>query len=196
MQGIPGQDDFYRVAGGDNRALVIRGTAAPVVSELASNAVPKAESYTDGVPGVEYLTVRQAAERIQGTRGRPAVVLLYGIRNEQTLSQFPEIVRTARACRERGIAFLAFHTDRVPQAVERLPSLLREHTAPFPAVQIYRWRPGMLSGTMEPLGIEVGTSWRNPLVAVLDAQGAVLWQSQGVTDWAAVEEVAARVADH
>jgi uncharacterized protein len=196
MLGIPGQDDFYRVAGGDNRALVIRGTAAPVESELAFNAVPKAESYTDGVPGVEYLTVRQAAERIQGTRGRPAVVLLYGTRNEQTLSQFPEIVRIARACGERGIAFLAFHTDPVPQAVERLPSLLRKHTAPFPAVQIYRWRPGLLDGTMAPLGIEVGTTWSNPLVAVLDAQGAVRWQSQGVTDWAAVEAVAARVADH
>ena len=196
MLGIPGADDFYRVAGGDNRALVIRGTAAPVESELASKAVPKAESYTDGVPGVEYLTVRQAAERIQGTRGRPAVVLLYGTGNEQTRGQFPEIVRTARACRERGVAFLAFHTDPRPQAVEGLPSLLRKQTAPFPAVQIYRWRPGLLAGTLAPLGIEVGASWLPPLVAVLDAQGAVLWQSQGVTDWAAVEAVAARVAEH
>jgi hypothetical protein len=195
MQGIPGQDDFYRVAGGDNRALVIRGTATPVESELSSNATPKAESYTDGVPGVEYLTVRQAAERIQGTKGRPAVVLLYNIRNQQTLSQFSEIVRTAQACRERGIAFLAFHTDPVPQAVERLPNLLRERTAPFPAVQIYRWRPGLLDGTLGPLGIEVGTTWLNPLVAVVDAEGQVVWQSQGVTDWATVEGVAARVAD-
>jgi hypothetical protein len=196
MLGIPGADDFYRVAGGDNRALVIRGTAAPVESELASKAVPKAESYTDGVPGVEYLTVRQAAERIQGARGRPAVVLLYGTGNEQTRGQFSEIVRTARTCRERGVAFLAFHTDPRPQAVEGLPSLLRKHTAPFPAVQIYRWRPGLLAGTLAPLGIEVGASWLPPLVAVLDAQGAVLWQSQGVTDWAAVEAVAARVAEH
>ena len=62
-------------------------------------------------------------------------------------------------------------------------------------MQIYRWRPGLLDGTLAPLGIEVGTSWLPPLVAVLDAHGAVQWQSQGVTDWAAVEAVAARVAD-
>ena len=84
----------------------------------------------------------------------------------------------------------------MPQAVERLPNLLREDSAPFPAVQIYRWRPGLLDGTMAPLGIQVGTTWSNPLVAVLDADGEVLWQSQGVTDWAEVEAVAARAADH
>jgi uncharacterized protein len=189
-----GVDDFYRVAGGDNRALVIRGNAETVESELAPNAVPRAESYTDGVPGVEYLTVRQAAERIQAAKGRPAVVLLYGTWNEQTQGDLPAIVRTARTCRDRGIAFLAFHTDNLPRAVDTLPRLLRQHDAPFPAVQLYRWRSGMLDATMAPLGIQVGRSWSPPLVAVLDGQGAVVWQSQGVTDWAAVEEIAAGVA--
>jgi hypothetical protein len=188
-----GVDDFYRVAGGDNRALVIRGNAAPVESELAPNAVPKAESYTDGVPGVEYITVREAAERIRAGRGRPAVVLLYGTWNDQTQGHLPEIVRTARACRDRGIAFLAFHTDHLPRAMDTLPLLLRQHDAPFPAVQLYRWRSGMLDGSMAPLGIRVGTSWQPPLVAVLDGQGAVVWQSQGVTDWAAVERIAVGV---
>jgi hypothetical protein len=185
-----GERDFYRVAGGDNRALVIRGHASPVESELAPNTVPRAESFTDGVPGVEYLTVRQTAERIQSVRGRPAVVLLYGTWNERTRGHLPEIARTARACRDAGIAFLAFHTDHLHHAVEELPGLLQQHDAPFPAVQLYRWRSGLLDGTMGPLGIRVGTSWRPPLVAVLDAQGAVVWQSQGVSDWAAVERIA------
>jgi hypothetical protein len=189
LPGIP-WDDFYRVAGGDNRALVIRGRAEPAESELAPNARPTAESYTDGVPGVEYPTVRQAAQRIEATRGRRAVVLLYGTGNEQTLGHVADIVKAARTCRDRGITFLAFHTDNHPHVVARLPRLLRQHDAPFPAVQLYRWRSGMLDATMTPLGIQVGTSWKPPLVAVLDARGAVVWQSQDVTDWAAVEEIA------
>jgi hypothetical protein len=187
--------DFYRVAGGDNRALVIRGNARTVESELAPNTVPAAESYTDGVAGVEYLTIRQAAKRIRAAKGAPAVVLLYGTWNEQTQGDLPDIVRAARTCRDHGIAFLAFHTDNLPRAMDTLPLLLRQHDAPFPAVQLYRWRSGMLDGTLAPLGIRVGRSWSPPLVAVLDDQGAVVWQSQGVRDWAAVERIAAGLAD-
>lgn len=191
---MPHTEDFYRVAGGDNRALVIRGNSQAVESELAPRKRSSAESFTDGVPGVEYLTVRQAAARIRGTQGKPAVVLLYGTWNQQTRQQFPEIVRSARACRERGMEFLAFHTDPLPRVVEELPGLLRRHDAPFPAVQLYRWRKGMLKETMEPLGISIGTSWLPPLVAVLDAEGRMVWQAQGVTDWGAVERIVAEVA--
>jgi hypothetical protein len=186
--------DFYRVAGGDNRALVIRGNAETVESELAPNTVPRAESYADGVPGVEYLTVRHAAERIRAAKGRPAVVLLYGTWNDQTKGDLPEITGTARTLRDLGIGFLAFHTDAIPRAVEGLPGLLRQHDAPFPAVQLYRWRSGMLDATLAPLGISIGRSWSPPLVAILDAQGAVVWQAQGVTDWAGVERIAKSMA--
>jgi uncharacterized protein len=190
---IPGTDHFYRVAGGDNRALTIRGTSKNVESEFGSNRITGAESLTDGVPGVEYLTVRRAAERIRGARGRPTVVLLYGIWNEQTQRQLPGIVRVARTCRKRGIDFLAFHTDYLPRAIEALPDTLRKYGAPFPTVQLYRWRSGMLDATMNELGIRVGLSWRPPLVAVLDREGEVVWQAQGVTDWTAVEKTALTV---
>ena len=187
---VPGMDDFYRVAGGDNRALTIRGNSKNVESELGPNRIAGAESLTDGVPGVEYLTVRTAAKRIREAGGRPAVVLLYGIWNEETQRQLPEIVRVGRACRDRGIYFLAFHTDHLPRAIEALPDTLRKYGAPFPTVQLYRWRSGMLDATMDQLGIRVGISWRPPLVAVLDREGEVVWQAQGVTDWAAVEKTA------
>jgi hypothetical protein len=190
---IPGTGDFYRVAGGDNRALQIRGISTPVASELAPRERHPAESYTDGVPGVEYLTVRQAAERIRSAKGRPVVVVLYGTWNQETVREFPDIVRAARGCRDRGIEFLAFHTDPLPQAVERLQALRRQHDAPFPAVQLYRWRSGMLDGSMAPLGIRVGMSWLPPLAAVLDGKGEVVWQSQGVRDWGMVEAIAAGV---
>jgi uncharacterized protein len=187
---LPGIYDFYRVAGGDNRALTIRGSAEPVQSELGPHQTVSAESLTDGVAGVEYLTVRKAAERIRGARGRPAVVLLYGTWNEQTQRHLPEIVRAARACRGQGVEFLAFHTDYLPRAVDTLPMLLRQHAAPFPAVQLYRWRSGMLSATLGEIGIEVGAQWQPPLAAALDRQGRVVWQAQGVTDWGAVATAA------
>ena len=37
-----------------------------------------------------------------------------------------------------------------------------------------QWRPGTLDATMGELGIQVGTSWRTPLVAVLDRDGEVV----------------------
>ena len=190
-----GHGRFLPGRGGDNRALVIQGNAKKVESELDPNERHAAESITDGVPGVEYLTVRKAAERIRAARGRPAVVILYGIWNEETQGQLPEIVRVARACRERGVEFFAFHTDHLPRAVEALPDTLRRYGAPFPVVQLYRWKSGMLAATMDDLGISVGMSWMPPLAAVLDREGEVVWQAQGVSDWAAVEKAALAVAD-
>jgi hypothetical protein len=192
---IPGMmSDFYRVAGGDNRALRVRGTSKTVESELDPYQIPAAESMTDGVPGVEYLTVRMAADRIRAERGRPAVVILYGIHKTLVQQHFPEIVRVTRVWQDRGIDVLAFHTDVSWMAIHHLPDTLRAHGAPFPAVQLYRWKSGMLDASMAELGIEVGMSWGPPLVAVLDREGNVVWQAQSVTDWAEVEEAALAVA--
>ena len=41
----------------------------------------------------------------------------------------------------------------------------------------------MLNSTMGELGILVGRQWRAPIVAVMDGDGDVVWQAQGVTDW-------------
>jgi len=192
---VPGVDDYYRVAGGDNRALAIRGAAGSVVSELDRGADPGVIPSPDALPGVEWLTVREAAERIRGVRGRPSVVLLYGTWNEQTREQFPDIVRVARYCRERGIEFLAFQTDASHRAIADFPEFLRRHDAPFPALQLYRWRSGLLDGTMGELGIHVGGRWQPPLVALLDRDGRVVWQAQGVTDWAAVQAAGSAVGE-
>jgi uncharacterized protein len=189
---VPGVHDFYRVAGGDNRALTIRGNASPVESELERREPAGEQSRPDsgavaGAVAVEYLTVREAADRIRSARGRPAVVLLYGTWNEQTRGQFPEIVRVARSCLEQGVEFLAFQKDASPRAIADFPLLLARHHAPFPPLQLYPWRSGLLGATMGELGIRVGPQWLPPLVAVLDRDGRVVWQAQGVTDWEAVQ---------
>jgi uncharacterized protein len=192
---VPGVDDFYRVAGGDNRALTIRGNASPVESELHRPKPAGARSPPDsGAVAVEYLTVREVAERVRNARGRPAVVVLYGTWNEQTRGQFSEIVRVARSCREQGVEFLAFQKDANPRAVADLPVLLARHRAPFPPLQLHPWRSGLLDATMGELGIRVGRQWRPPLVAVLDRDGRVVRQAQGVTDWEAVQAACRSVA--
>jgi hypothetical protein len=92
------------------------------------------------------------------------------------------------------VEFLAFHTDRNQQAIAELPDILARHDAPFEPVQLYPWRSGLLDATMGALGVRVGMQWRPPLAAVLDADGRVAWQSQGVSDWGAVQDAAGAVA--
>lgn len=33
---------------------------------------------------------------------------------------------------------------------------------------------------MEPLGLRIGTTWRTPLIALMDSDGRVLAQAQGI----------------
>jgi hypothetical protein len=103
-------------------------------------------------------------------------------------------VRLASFCRERGVEFLAFHTDRNARAIAELPDLLARHGAPFEPVQLYPWRPGLLDATMGELGVRVGMQWQPPLAAVLDADGRIAWQAQGVSDWGTVQDAAGAVA--
>jgi hypothetical protein len=185
---VPGVTQYFRVAGGDNRTLPIRGARLPVASELVprSRRPRPVTSSGPALPPLQWITVDTAAARIRTARGRPAVVLLYGTWNDQTLNAMPAIVRAAERCRSAGAEFLAFHTDQGWQAVSELPGLLAAKGAPWPPLQLRQWLSGHLGATMEPLGIRIEKSWRPPFVAVLDRNGLVVWQEQGVTRWDAV----------
>lgn len=183
---VSGTDDFYRVAGGDNRPLVIRGDADAVESELAPRERRQGSLSADTI-AIEHLTVREVADRIRKIRGRPGLVLLYNTRNPDTRAQFADIVRVAEECRSGGIEVLAFHVPEDSSTVAGLGAFLARHPAPFAPLLIYGWRPGLLAATMAGLGIQIGQRWANPLVALLDQSGQVVWQAQGVTDWSAVQ---------
>jgi uncharacterized protein len=178
-------DDFYRIAGGDNRALVIRGDADAVESELDARPLAAADGRSASV-AIEQLTVRQVADRIRQARGRPGLVLLYNSRNPDTRAQFGDLVGVAKKSRSHGVEVLAFHVPENTATVAGLRDFLAGHDAPFPPILIFGWRPGLLSATMGELGIEVGQRWANPLVAVVDRSGRVAWQAQGVADWSGV----------
>ena len=191
---LPGMEAFYRVAGGDNRWLRIRGNAESVESELDAHVMPTARALTDGAPGVEYLTVRTAAQRTRAARGKPAVMLLYDYQTNRSGSDLADIARLATRCRERGVEFLAFDTTLLSEDTARLPDTLRYYGAPFPPAHLYPWKPGLLDATMRELGIQIGEYWDKPLAAVFDRDGKVVWQGQGVSDWAAAEQAAMGVA--
>ncbi len=190
---MPLVGEFYRIAGGDNRTLGIKGGAAAVESELAPR--PRSAGFIGPTaPAVEQLTVFQMAERIRRMNGRPRIVLLYGIRVAETVNRFADVVGVASGCRAQGVEILAFHTDNAPSAVARLRDFLTRHEAPFSPLQIYQWRPGLLSSTARELGIEIGQQWSSPLVAAIDRSDQVTWQSQGVTDWSLVQAACEAIA--
>jgi hypothetical protein len=160
---------LIRVAGGDNRPIPVRG-AAPEFSEPGA----------DRVPGLERLTVTEAAQRIAAARGRPAVVLFYQWGNKRTRERFADVVAVVRRCQERGAVVMAFSVDEPWFAPPELPDFLREQQAPFPAIHLYPWLEGQFMRAMAPLGLRIGTTWRTPLIALLDRTGRVLAHAQGI----------------
>jgi hypothetical protein len=162
---------MLRVAGGDNRPIPIHVVLVPGFAARLGAEHP---------PGVEQLTVTDAAERIAAVKERPAIVLLYSTWDQATRTSFPAILALLRRCEDSGAQVLAFSMDENWNAVRQLPEFLRAAAAPFPPVHLYKWPSGQLTGAMAPLGIRVGTSWMPPLAAVRDRDGRVRAQAEGL----------------
>jgi len=160
-----------RVAGGDNRPLPIhRAAVSPELTRTGAG----------NVPGLERITVHEAAERIVAARGKLAVVLFYQWGNRNTREHFPQVVELVRRCQERGARVLAFSVDEPFYAPRGLPGFLREQQAPFPAIHIYPWLDGQFGEYVNPTGIHIGDSWGTPLIALIDKDGRVLAQAQSI----------------
>lgn len=166
---------YYRVAGGDNRRLITRSSVDQANSKPDRQPADAAE--------FQGLTVFEAADRVKAVGKRPSVVVLYRIDRSDLRQEFEGLVRLAEFCVNNGVELLAFDTSDTRMS---LHEFLASKGAPFPAVHIYRWRPGLLDSTFGALGIEIGRSWAAPLVAVRDRSGRIVAQGQGVADWSAV----------
>jgi hypothetical protein len=168
---------ILRVAGGDNRPLTTRAYyGAPAVTP------PSGEPDDAVATRVEQLTARELARRISShPGGTPLVVILYfsGGRNSQAV--FPRLVDIARGCKVAGADVLALSLDARPESVRRLSSFLREQSADFPPLRLLPWRSGELSGALDPLGIQIGSSFGIPLVAVR-TNGSVAVQAEGAAE--------------
>jgi hypothetical protein len=137
---------------------------------------------------VEQVDVATIAERIATRTSDLSVVVLYAIRTEQTQMIFPHLVALQHEFAARDVDFKLFSVD-YDEHVADLPPFLAKHQAGFAPIRVRRWPTGELSKAMMPLGISVGATWEIPLVAVLDREGNVLWQAQGVTDLQQLETV-------
>jgi uncharacterized protein len=164
---------MLRLAGGDNRELPMRGDDSTVT---VYEPLPIAR--TDSV--MEHLTVVEAADRIRSNRGRPALVILYETWSlsgrDSTLTALVGLVDSLQAA---GVDVLAFCLDQYDQPLQDLPGLLRRKKAPFSAVHLYDWWPGMLDSTMSSVGVPVGRQFDIPVVALVGPDGRFIGGSQG-----------------
>lgn len=140
---------------------------------LFGSPVPDAEAQSTTVRAV---AVSEAAARIRRDTGRVRVVLLYAATCPASRRMFPEFVRFADRSRRQNVSILAFSTDDSPAILQ---AYLGGQALPFARVHIRPWRRGELDAAMRPLGIDIGTSFGTPLIAVLDRKGKVVGQWEG-----------------
>jgi hypothetical protein len=176
----PATAQLYKCVGKDGKVAYQAEPCADNAREQRLRT-PIPETAETGPGGVSLIDVTQAARSISGRVGRPTVVLLYGIHCPLSQRMFPEFVAIANQYRSRGIDFIVLSTDE-PDEVGNVPSFLSERKAPFEPVALKRWKSGDLTRAMAPLGIEVGSTWTRPLVAVRDSSGRVVRQSEAETD--------------
>jgi uncharacterized protein len=166
-------EGVMRPAGGDNRILPMSGQDATITIYE-----PPPIARTDSV--MEHLTVVEAADRIRSHRGRPALVILYETWSlsgrDSTLTA---LVGLADSVQAAGVDVLAFCIDQYDQPLQDLPGLLRRKNAPFSAVHLYSWWPGMLDSTMSSVGVPVGRQFDIPVVALVGPDGRFIGGSQG-----------------
>jgi TLP18.3/Psb32/MOLO-1 phosphatase superfamily protein len=166
-------NSMLRLAGGDNRELPMSGDDSTV---QVHEPLPIAR--TNSV--MEHLTVIEAAERIRSKRGRPTLVMLYETRSDSGRSvRLPALAGLADSAKAAGIEVLAFCIDQDEEPLQELPGRLRQLHAPFPAVHLYRWWPGMLDSTMSSVGVPVGLQFSRPVVALVGPDGQFIGGSQG-----------------
>jgi hypothetical protein len=173
-------DGILRPAGGDNRVL-------PTSGEDSTSTIyePLPVARTSSV--LEHLTVTEAANRIRSKRGTPTLVIVYETSSESgrgpTLTALAGLADTARAA---GIEVLAFSMDQYEQPLRDLPGLLLQQKAPFAAVHLYQWWPGMLIAAMESAGVHIESPFTPPVFMLIGPDGRPLGGGDQVVPSAAM----------
>jgi TLP18.3/Psb32/MOLO-1 phosphatase superfamily protein len=164
---------MLRLAGADNRELPKSGD-----NTTATVYEPPPIARTDSA--LEHLTVIEAADRVRSKKGRAALVILYETWSlsgrDSTLTALTGFADSVQA---GGVDVLAFCIDQYDQPLHDLPGLLQRKKAPFPAIHLYRWWPGMLDSTMSSVGVPVGRQFDIPVVALVGPDGRFIGGSQG-----------------
>jgi hypothetical protein len=83
------------------------------------------------------------------------VVALYSTRGLQWQRDIPGLAVLADSCRAHGAELLAFDIDQEPVD---LPALFARWDTDVPARSVYNWKTGLMSSSLVPLGIRIGTT--------------------------------------
>jgi hypothetical protein len=170
---------MLRLAGADNRELPMFGDDATITTY---EPLPIARS--DSL--MEHLTVIEARDRIRSKRGQPTLVILYETWSESgRIRTLPALIGLADSVRAAGVEVLAFTIEQEDQSLRELPKLLRQHRAPFSAVHVYDWWPGMLGAAMDSAGAYLPEPFMPPVVGLVSPDGRSLGGSDGVVPSAA-----------
>lgn len=134
-------------------------------------------SCTDaGSARIRSVAVEEAAAEILSRDGQVRLVLLYAASCPYSRELFPEFVHLAERARRLNVSIFAFSTDR---SVETLEAYVGNQALPFSIVWIRPWKSGHLDLAMRPTGIDIGTTFGTPLIAVLDTSGQLVGQWEG-----------------
>jgi len=119
----------------------------------------------------------EAASMVAAHRGSPTLVVIYSA----TCSRSQALLRDINEGRQVGMLpeVLAFSLEG-----GGLP-------APFSTQPIRSYAPGELDRAMATVGIQVGSTFLQPLVAVLDSEGRLVAEWQGLTSVGPIQQVVA-----
>lgn len=172
----------------DTDSLAIVETKETVVPESLVVAAPESLTVPTG-PVAEGFTVDQMVTNIVAHKQRPSIVIIYGTQCSLTREMFAEFAALAR--RYPDVDVLAFAAD--DENAADVPAFLREYGATFAPRYLHARPVGALTLAMAPLGIEMGTPYTMPFVAVRDASGRVITQGEAMTDLSSVEQAISRL---
>jgi len=139
-------------------------------------------SYGDSI---STTNVNELPGIIAGERGRPTVVVLFSSGCSLSQILWPNLLNFAQRVRGKNVTFLAFSTD---DNKENASDFISNASLPFNCYWVKPWSPGQLTASMGSIGIHIPKSFTLPLVAVIDSNGKVVEQWQGLQDILQVEK--------
>ncbi len=130
-------------------------------------------------------TVDKIPAILSAKRGHSTVAMLFSSRCPLSKNLWPRFLELANQSKDNTVSFVAFSTDKIQSDATAFVS---GHKLSFDWYWIQPWAPGALSASMEPTGIEIGSTFLLPLVAVIDSRGKVVGQWQGLQDISVVTD--------
>jgi thiol-disulfide isomerase/thioredoxin len=158
---------------------------AQLLAVAAALALPSCR-HSSGEPSPTLRPIDGAGltRELAAQRGHPLVLNFWASWCVPCLDEFPELVRSARALRPRGVRFVSVSADDL-QEKEKVRALLDRFGAPFDAILIAAGGEGAASIID---GVDKDWSGALPATFVYDARGQLVQKRVGEVDAATVEK--------